>query len=122
MYFVDDVLEAGWKVVRHKEPRSKRVISDSDTETLSAAGHIDATTFLPDRIARHAGDRVEVDAEPILAADVEQVSAHREEEYHENADADMEEVDEVGSDNDFDDIMDGNTEAVAADPTVGMDF
>ena len=122
MYFVDDVCDPEWKVVIQKGPRSKRVVAGSDEGTLSAAGHIDATTFLPGRAAQQGGEELEVDAEPVLGAHVEQVLAHQEDDLPEAAYADTDHVDEVEEDDDPDYNVEDDTEAIPIDPGTGMDL
>ena len=99
MYFVDDVGDPEWKVVIHKEPRSKCVVSERDGETLSAAGHVNATRLASYRARdgpRQGGVGM---AEPVLVVDVAEVLEHQ---AAANADAPDEDTEDVDDDDDED--------------------
>ena len=44
VYFMDDTLAEGWKIVRATEVRSRHVLHEGDEEPLSAHGQSDAKT------------------------------------------------------------------------------
>ena len=73
---MDDPLDPEWKVVRYKDPRSRRVEGGLAEATLSAPGREEATDVR--RQARDADPGSEVRGDPILEADVVHVMAHEE--------------------------------------------
>ena len=79
----------------HKEPRSKRVISERDVGTLGAAGHRDATHLFSNIAAHHARADGVGEAEPVLGADVEHVVAHQEPDNIDRVHEDNDHADEV---------------------------
>ena len=99
IYFVDDAINPGWKVVRYKEPRSRRVTDALSKSSLSAPGRVGAETQNQPK-GDHPGVNEKVAAEPVLGADVVHVMAH-EEEDEEATDVE----DDVG-----DNISDGDLE------------
>lgn len=77
VYFVDDPYDLEWKVVRYKDPRSRRVIDALSEGSLSAPGRPNATRLVG-RFTRHDDYPNEMPPEPILHADVQHVMAHEE--------------------------------------------
>ena len=99
MYFVNDVTDPDWKIVRQREPRSRRVTAELVGETLSASGSVDAAVM--SAFARPMEGEVPTEqvAQPILAALVEQVMAEEELEEDDapyNEADDVEDMDEAG--------------------------
>ena len=96
VYFVDDPYDPGWKVVRYKDPRSRRVIEGLTEASLSAPGRGDAT-----HISSTSEEDVETHdrpREPVVEADVVHVMAHEEV----DDEAAYEEEDHVESESDND--------------------
>ncbi|KAG0614412.1 hypothetical protein M758_6G174600 [Ceratodon purpureus] len=77
VYFVDDPLDREWKVVRYKNPRSKRVTDGLSKGSLSAPGRLNATQLIFAN-ARRENPVDEVPPEPVLRADYQHVMAHEE--------------------------------------------
>lgn len=82
VYFVDDPEDPEWKVVRYKDPRSRRVTGGLPEASLSAPGRPNATFYVNaiggrDQNIGHVSETV-LEAEPVLDADVEHVMAHEE--------------------------------------------
>ena len=73
VYFVDDDNDPEWKVVVHKECRSRRTIYTSCSEGLSIAGRVDVTRNVNGSKFLHRKDEA---AATILATDVEHINAH----------------------------------------------
>lgn len=77
VYFVDDPYDLEWKVVRYKDPRSRRVTDSLSEGSLSAPGRANATRSIRS-YPGHDDYPNEMPAEPILHADVQHVMAHEE--------------------------------------------
>ena len=77
VYFVDDPINPEWKIVRYKEPRSRRVTGDIAESSLSARGR-DNATFQNQPEEEREVPVDEVPAALVLAADVVHVMAHEE--------------------------------------------
>lgn len=77
VYFVDDPYNLEWKVVRYKDPRSRRVTDALSEGSLSAPGRANATRSICN-FPRHDDYLNELLPEPILHADVQHVMAHEE--------------------------------------------
>ena len=71
VYFVDDVTDMDWKVVRVKEPRSRRALELEDDDILSAADSEEATRHIY-RGLRDAARRMGDGGESVLRADLVQ--------------------------------------------------
>ncbi|KAG0574946.1 hypothetical protein KC19_VG304700 [Ceratodon purpureus] len=69
VYFVDDVTDMEWKVVRLKEPRSRRALELVDDDFLSASGSSEATHQI-NRGLRDTARRMDNGGESVLRADV----------------------------------------------------
>ena len=77
VYFIDDPIDPDWRIVRDVEPRSRRFMEETDAESLSAPGPVNATM----NAGVHRGEAPSLsaeDTEPILPVDVEHVLAHEE--------------------------------------------
>ena len=77
VYFVDDPYEPEWKVVRYKNPRSRRVVDSLSQSSLSAPGRLNATQILRRDDARSELEAPAI-AELVLRADIQHVEAHEE--------------------------------------------
>lgn len=76
VYFIDDPEDPGWKVVRYKDPSSRRVTGGLQEASLSAHGRPDATFSVNSVGGRDQS--VDPVSEPVLEVDVEHVMAHEE--------------------------------------------
>ena len=123
VFFVDDVNDPEWKVVRLKEPRSRRATEADDDGNLSAAGSLHSTR----NIVRHVSANIDPNiatVESVSRVDVEDVIAS--EETGED-DAAFEDVDHVedGGRLDEEDIVEGadlmNARPVPPHTPVAMD-
>lgn len=74
VYFIEDVEDSEWRVVRLKEPRSRRMIDDDDQRDLSAPGPPNATRLLH-RIRRRETPGEDNAGETVLRAAVDEVVA-----------------------------------------------
>ena len=74
---MDDPYDNEWKVVRYKDPRSRRVIDALSEGSASAPGRLNATRNLQ-RARRDDILPPDLQPEPVLQADVEHVMAHEE--------------------------------------------
>lgn len=90
---MEDPLNPEWRIVRDVEPRSRRVTSESEDESLSAPGRVDATRNIPAATEVAAGGS-ERTTEPILGVDVAHVLAH-EESNDEAGHDDLDHVDDI---------------------------
>ena len=77
VYFVDDPYDPEWKVVIHKDPRSRRVTSLEVETTLTAPGRAVVTAEIR-RPELPNEDTLPAQPAPVLEADVEHVIAHEE--------------------------------------------
>lgn len=77
VYFIEDPNDPDWKIVRHIEPRARRVTAERDDEVLSAPGHPVSShnARLPDEAVIANGPPPGV---PVLEVDVEHVMAYEE--------------------------------------------
>lgn len=94
VYFVDDPYDPEWKVVRYKDPRSRRVIGGIAEASLSAPGRGDATHMSTSSEQVNGSPKRHL--EPILEANVVHVMAHEEV----DEEAAYEEVDHMESESD----------------------
>lgn len=100
VYFVDDPINPEWKIVRYKEPRSRRVTGDIAESSLSARGR-DNATFQNQPEEEREVPVDEVPAALVLAADVVHVMAHEEDDV-EQAYMEMDHRDEMSDTEDGD--------------------
>ena len=92
VYFVEDPVDRGWKIVRHVEPRSRRVTGEDDGGLLSAPGRSDAVHNVNGR--REDSPERAQPPQRVLAADVDQVVAHFETDVDDVAHADLDYADD----------------------------
>ena len=95
MYFIDDVTDPEWKIVRQREPRSRRVTSEMGGETLSAAGRVNAAVQPVGLRPVCAEGSTEEVPQPIPAAIVEQVMAEEDVDEEDNPNAETDDCDEI---------------------------
>ena len=72
---MNDPVDPEWKVVRYKDPRSRRVVDSLSERSLSAPGRQFATLDL-NRAGMREVHRGQARPEPVLEADVQHVNAH----------------------------------------------